>query len=113
MRTPSPAPDLSGGGLRYARGVPRGISRGQLSRTAPLGLWPLRLERLLALGGGGIGEPHRDAVGQPQVDRDDVAREELLVAIERRQPVERGGDIELRQADVHAVLEPQVPAALG
>ena len=41
-----------------------------------------RLERLVARRGGGIGLPHGDAVGQPQIDRHDVARQQLLVAVE-------------------------------
>ena len=73
----------------------------------------LLLERLVARLRRRIGEPHRHAVGQPQIDRDDVARQQLFVAIERHQPVERLLDIGFRQAHVDAVVEPQVPAPLG
>ncbi len=60
-----------------------------------------------------IGEPHGNAIGQPQIDRHDVARQEFFLAIEPHQPLERLLDIGFRQADVDAVIEPQVPAAFG
>ena len=40
------------------------------------------LERLVARRGGGVRQPHGDAVGQPQIDGGDVARQQLLVAVE-------------------------------
>ena len=43
----------------------------------------------------------------------DVARQKLLVAVERDQPVERLLDIRLRQLDIDAVVEPQIPAPLA
>ena len=68
--------------LRCARGERRARKRARSSHASPplpllLGLLG-RLERVRARGGGGIRQPHGDAVGQPQIDGDDVARQNLL-----------------------------------
>src|ERR1043166_9910165 len=65
--------------------------RGERRSCAASLLRFLRLERLRARRRGGVGLAHRDAIGQAQVDQRDVARQKLLVAIERDQAVERLG----------------------
>ncbi len=62
---------------------------------------------------GGVGQPHRDAVGKAKIDGDDVAGDQVLLPVERDQPVERSLDAGLRQPHVDAVLQPQVPAPLS
>ena len=71
------------------------------------------MSRLDARLRGRIREPHRHAVGQPQIDGDDVARDQVLFAVERDQPLQRGRDVGFRQPHVDAVLQPQVPAPLA
>ena len=43
-------------------------------------------------------EPHGHAVGQPEIDGDDVARDQVLFLVERDQALERGRDIGSRAA---------------
>ena len=62
--------------------------------------------------GRGVGQAHADAIRQAQIDHGDVARQELLVAIELDQPVERGVDIGFRQRTSMPLVEPQIPAPL-
>src|SRR6202008_5137241 len=79
-------------------------------RSCAASLLLLRLQRLLARRRGSVRLAHCDAIGHAQVDERDVARQQLLVAIERDQAVERLRHAVLRQLDVDAVLEPQIPA---
>ena len=59
---------------------------------------------------GRLREPHRHAIGQPEIDGDDIARDQVLFLVERDQPLQRGRDVGFRQPHVDAVLQPQVPA---
>ena len=72
-----------------------------------------RLERLVARRRGGIGLPHGDAVGKPQIDLHDVARQQLLVAVEIDQQRERVRRLALGQQHFDAAFQMQVPAPLG
>ena len=72
-----------------------------------------RLERGVARRGGGIGLADGDAVGQPQIDGDDVARQQLLVAVEIDQSAQRLLGLAFRQQHLDAVFQMQVPAPFG
>ena len=60
-----------------------------------------------------LGEPHGHAIGKPEIDGDDIARDQVLFLVERDQPLQRGRDVGFRQPHVDAVVQPQVPAPLG
>src|SRR6185437_12406880 len=71
------------------------------------------LERGVASRRGDIGLADRDAVGQPQIDGGDIARQQLLVAIEIDQSAQRLLGLAFRQQHLDAVFKMQVPAPFG
>ena len=75
-------------GRQAASSWGQGRGRG-CSCVAPFALALLALGGVLARPGGILGQPHAHAVGQPEVDRRDVAGEQLPLAVEPRQRGER------------------------
>ena len=116
------ADDLAGADVERAhdRGAPardrlhlRGKAVREIAHASPPFFLVCLLDRVLARLRDAVGEAHGEAVGEPQVDRRDVAGEQVLLAVEPRQRRQRALDVGLGQPHVDAVLQPQVPAPLA
>src|SRR5476649_1375216 len=57
--------------------------------------------------------PEIELVRQPKIDDAEFTRQQLVVAVERDQPLERRDRVLLRQPDLDLFLKDQVPAALA
>ncbi len=57
-------------------------------------------------------DPQHHPIGQPQIDRLDIALQQAVRPFERRQAGPRGAGVFLGQQHVDRIVDPQVPAAV-